>query len=387
MSSLIPGAGVIGLTVLCCLVISGPPRAAADNRAVHSLDKSIERHQDRLRRLSRRERDLLARYGRLTGLLTRIKAEVESLDTRLIRLKKEIERRQVNALVSGKRLSEVKSRFARRLRAYYKFTKAGGLGFVLGSPLRGRVLGRDVYLRFVLDRDKQALDGFLARRSEFERFMAGLRRTRGTIDAALDRRRRELLKYRKFAAERRRVIGRLRGQKSAASNLVADLRLRRTLGKGASHQAPSRVMVSAPGSWRPSGPSILARRGRLPWPVDPGSILSTRRERIGGRRSQGLVLGVRPGTPVKSIFAGRVVFVGSLRGYGRMLIISHGHRVYSVLARLKGIRVKSGQVVAAGQTLGYSGPERAGGRDDLYFEIRRGPKKENPLAWVGRSGR
>ena len=73
------------------------------------------------------------------------------------------------------------------------------------------------------------------------------------------------------------------------------------------------------------GSQFASRKGSLPWPVH-----GTVRSRFGQTRADGrlvwhgIVLAADEGTPVTSIFRGRVVFADWLRGFGLLTIIDHG---------------------------------------------------------------
>ncbi len=63
----------------------------------------------------------------------------------------------------------------------------------------------------------------------------------------------------------------------------------------------------------------------------------------------------RTGFPVKSINAGRVLFRGDLFFGGNTLIIDHGAALYSYYMHLSKFRVKAGESVKRGETIGYVG--------------------------------
>jgi len=70
-----------------------------------------------------------------------------------------------------------------------------------------------------------------------------------------------------------------------------------------------------------------------------------------------------------------------------MVIVGHGHRIYSIMAHLAEIKVKAGRDVKTGQVIGRTERVGPGGPASLYFEIRRGFKAQNTLSWMGRRAR
>jgi lipoprotein NlpD len=130
----------------------------------------------------------------------------------------------------------------------------------------------------------------------------------------------------------------------------------------------------APAEVRPSGAP------RLAWPLSgPVTSLYGRR---GRRHHDGIDIGAPPGTEVRAAAGGAVVYVGSLRGYGRMIIILHDGgfaTVYAHNARQQvraGARVRRGDLIATvGRTGRTTGP-------NLHFEVRRNNIAYDPLAML-----
>ncbi len=75
------------------------------------------------------------------------------------------------------------------------------------------------------------------------------------------------------------------------------------------------------------------------------------------------------GAEVRAIGPGKVIHVGRLPGYGTVTILDHGQRSYSLYGRLAQVRVKSGAIVGAGETLATVGELDPKGRN-FYFETR-----------------
>jgi murein DD-endopeptidase MepM/ murein hydrolase activator NlpD len=60
-------------------------------------------------------------------------------------------------------------------------------------------------------------------------------------------------------------------------------------------------------------------------------------------------------TPVGPVFAGKVIFAGVYGGYGKVIVIKHANKRYTLYGHLNKIIVTKGQVVAARQIMAYSG--------------------------------
>lgn len=87
-----------------------------------------------------------------------------------------------------------------------------------------------------------------------------------------------------------------------------------------------------------------------------------------------------PNTPVLAADDGAIAFVGQEETYGNLIVISHGQDRQTRYAHLSTVRVKIGQQVKAGDTIGTVG---ATGKPDLnashlHFEVRY----RSPVGWV-----
>lgn len=128
---------------------------------------------------------------------------------------------------------------------------------------------------------------------------------------------------------------------------------------------------------------LLPQKGRLLWPV-PGKLMvgfgTSRHGDLGTLiESHGFEIGATVGTPVSAAANGRVIFAKSLRGYGKLMIVDHGDKYYTLYAHMARFTKQVGDYIAAAEAIAYSGYE---GRDSIYFEIRRDGKPIDPAGWL-----
>jgi septal ring factor EnvC (AmiA/AmiB activator) len=100
-----------------------------------------------------------------------------------------------------------------------------------------------------------------------------------------------------------------------------------------------------------------------------------------GVHARGLTFEVAPDVPVIAPRAGRVVYAGPFRGYGRVVIIDHGGGWTSVITNLASIEVDVGDAVAMGRRIGRTGPSQS----RVTVELRRGGRPY-PIAPLIASG-
>ena len=97
--------------------------------------------------------------------------------------------------------------------------------------------------------------------------------------------------------------------------------------------------------------------------------------------SNGITIQSAEGTPVRSVYGGRVVFAKWLRGYGRIIIIYHGGDYYSLYGHLAEFKIEIGQEVEPDKVIGLVGDSGSLEGAALYFEIRHHGKPVDPDPW------
>jgi len=128
--------------------------------------------------------------------------------------------------------------------------------------------------------------------------------------------------------------------------------------------------------------SFATQRGRLAWPLQGKVVTAFGAADESGRRSSGLLLAAKTGSPVHAISHGRVAFADWLRGYGLMLIVDHGDGYLSLYGCNETLLKDVGDWVDAGETIatsGASGGQKAAG---LYFELRAKGQAVDPRGWL-----
>ena len=103
-----------------------------------------------------------------------------------------------------------------------------------------------------------------------------------------------------------------------------------------------------------------------------------------GLVSKGISILTRKGAQVIAPYDGEVAYAGDFRGYGRLLIISHGEGYHSLLAGLSRIHVVVGQILLANEPVGEMGGND-GGTPTLYVELRQAGEAIDPTPWLAAS--
>jgi septal ring factor EnvC (AmiA/AmiB activator) len=129
-----------------------------------------------------------------------------------------------------------------------------------------------------------------------------------------------------------------------------------------------------------------AQKGLLAPPV-PGAVITSFRQKVKGKFdvssiADGIDIRVENGVEIKSVYDGKIIHSGYLRGYGNLIIIDHGQQYFSLISRAAEFYKKEGTKVATGEIIGVTGEGDPLYGEGLHFEIRRGSNPEDPLLWL-----
>jgi len=179
------------------------------------------------------------------------------------------------------------------------------------------------------------------------------------------------------------LLTKLREQKSIYMASTTDLRT--TAGS-------LQEMVDAWGEQNGNGGAGSApfreMKGLLPWPTKGKTKVPFGRVRNSASptytQHYGIDIEVPAGSEVRAVHNGMVAYCDRFVVYGKLLIVDHANKYYSVYAHCADILVQKGDLVKAGQTVASVGKTGSPKKPFLYFEIREDGRPVDPTAWLQR---
>jgi len=384
----------LSLVLLTLLCWGGPPGWAASSPAANAreqrtklrqIQEAIDRQKKAVRKTEAVEENTVEKLNALETRIARFKRELQVYKWNLER--NQAEKRKVESEL--KKLSsqflEKEAQFKDRLRALYKqgydftsqaaFTESDWLDLVT----------RTRYLRAVLHRDRERMAKFAAQRAVLEASQDHLRRLETSILAYQKKAAEAQSQLAEERAEKSRLLAQIRLTKARQLQAQKELeataqRLQKLIQELERRQASLRSRDGQRGKTEPIG------RGTLPWPVS-GEVSAFFGKTLHPKYDvytfhKGIDIAAASGSSIRTVAPGEVLYANELKGYGNILIIDHGNRLYSIYGHLAQILVKVGDQVRAGQSIARLGPGNSESDPTLYFEIRRQGKPEDPLNWL-----
>lgn len=158
---------------------------------------------------------------------------------------------------------------------------------------------------------------------------------------------------------------------------------------GAGQYAQAQARSSSPN--RPRGASSVTGRepgregdapARLRWPVQ--GVLYSRFGPRGATRHDGIDIAAPEGTLIRAAADGTVIYAGTQRGYGNIVILRHEGDLITLYAHNQKNLAKDGETVRAGQPIATVGRTGRASGPHCHFEVRRGTTPDDPLLYLPR---
>ena len=369
--------------ILVLIAMVGLSSARSENPG----NADLERVRGEIVRLRRKLEDVHAQAASAQRALEEAGLELDIRDRELqiaVNLQSQIEQQQKAAEAQvaeiGPRIQRQKQFLRRRLDALYRL---GGLSYVrmlMSIDDRRDPVEAMSMLSYLVSRDSRAVTRFQASREALRLRVVDLAdrgQRLGQMRRVVEERRRAVVAARD---EQQHVLASLRGEGSQSQHQLSELQEKaRRLEHLLDVLARQKAGAAAP-------TDIRVVQGALDWPAQ-GKVL----ERFGVQTNpkfstvtfnNGLKIASPAGTSVHAVFAGTVLFSQWFKGYGNLIILDHGYRIFSLYGNLKSPAVSPGDRVLAGQALAGVGESEDARSGYLYFEIRQDNKPEDPQKWL-----
>ncbi len=359
-----------------------PARAAAlkaNKQKLSVVKKRIKEERSRIKKILRRETSVLAGINRINKNIVQKRRALKKLKRSLGRIQKNIRSADSKVGVLERKRKKILRRLAVRLRAMYKMRNGQiiNMAFSPGMKDSTDIGRRHKYMTLITEFDSGLL-------GEYEENLAKLESERKrlvALRAGLQTARRDLLLKKKekegLKGDRVALLVAVREEKEGRLRMVEELT------KAAEHL--SELLEGLKDKNGFSGSGFAAMKGLLRRPVR-GAVTS----RFGKVRhpkfktitfNKGIVIDAPAGKPVKSVYRGKVVYTGWLKGYGQIMIIGHGGGYYTLFAHLESILKKRGDLVEKGAEIALVGDSGPYAEPGLYFEIRKKGVPQDPMKW------
>ena len=342
------------------------------------------REREQFQKFGEKERTLLEELSDLDKEISERRGNLRELQEKLGETKKTFKERETKLRHLENSTVNVEERLGKRLDAFYRYAKRGFLRTLATSAGLDQLRQRIKYLQIIMAGDSQLVREMSALQKE----------CREQISFAKD----EMMEVERLEKEETKAFASLRKDLDKRVALLMRIHKEKEF-----HETAVRELESAAKSLRDTLVSLersqenRQRRdlpvdfdqsmGKLPLPIRGKIVKEGRHAGPGGQNGQkGIYIEGAAGAEVKAVFPGRVEFSGQMKGYGEMVILNHGSRYFSISARLAKRSKKEGDMIKAGEVIGFLGPSDGANPPKLYFEVRLGENPLDPGKWLNAHG-
>jgi septal ring factor EnvC (AmiA/AmiB activator) len=351
-----------------------------ETKKLAELRAELEQKREAVRDLDNQQRSLVSSLGELDESLSKLTDERDKAKKRLDDLQSELGELESKAAVEEHALGDARARLEARLRALYVGGEGGTARALLGAEGFEELALRRRFLQSLTENDGKLVDDVA---STTERVRATKQRLKEATDEAAF--------TEKQIEDQRTLIETTRGDRQAAIARIGsekDLAAREAKELEDQQQKLALLVTNLVDDANRRALHVglqkrgILAKGKLPRPVEGvvirkfGVIVDpdTKAENV----SNGIEIRADAGTPVAAVADGKVVHVGWMRGFGRVVILDHGDGHHTISAHLSKPTVNRGDEVKRGQTIGLVGDTESLNGPKLYFELRENGHPRDP---------
>lgn len=362
--------------------------AASVDRDLERIKKKIANEKRGLTQLQAKEGSVLESLGKIQAELDKRNEELKAAQAKWLSVAKELAAKQSEARRLSESVASRRELFQRRAAALYRWQKGGSSLMILNGEMSlSDFLRRRNYLQAALGFDRELLnqlqeqsrqheilrDELARKKAELSEQKQAISRAKEAVRQEAEKKKALLASLRREKSTRLRVLKEMEAAAQRLEKMIEELS-KRALGKP--KETPA---LPVPGG------GLGAMRGRLDWPVN-GPISAPygrfkHPEFVAEIVRNGIDIEAATGEEVRAVEQGRVVYADRFSGYGKMVVLDHGDRYFTIYAHLSEILKKNGDEVRRGEVLGRVGDSDSLGGSKLYFELRKDGHSVDPQPW------
>jgi septal ring factor EnvC (AmiA/AmiB activator) len=348
----------------------------------NQIESAKQRHASDAAQLAEAEQQLATVMEALNAAELAVQRQQESVEQARVELARLTDEQARQQQVMANRAVEL-----------YRQGSGVPLASVLGADSAEEALQRSTYVEVLSRADKAAFESVEIAQTAVDAQRATLEAEEEILERVAEQQRAIVADVQALRNERALVAAgseeALRGLEAQERHLESESRQIAALARAASQaEAGARAAraAAASRSAQPaasgSAPAPAAAASGWTWPAR-GPVTSEYGRRW-GRMHEGIDIGAPTGAAVVAARPGRVSFVGTMGGYGNLVLIDHGGGIVTAYAHLSAFAVSNGAQVGGGQRIGSIGCTGSCTGPHLHFEVRVNGSAQNPRNYLGR---
>ena len=350
----------------------------AKQKQLETIQKELQDKRRKLQVTKQKEAEILGRLVLINKGLQETREQLTMTQDRLSKNEKRLSQLSSQLQEEKRRLDSQSSLFERRIREVYKTGGLDMLELLLSGSNLSDFMHRTYFFEKLLGQDLQSLKEIQDNHERVKQRKNDLEATTGEVRELVGLINRKKQVFESQKEQKQQIYEFLASRQKDYEKQVAEW-------EQTSREIEVWIQKVIAEHQKKSG-NAHAGSGRFIWPLT-GRITSPfgyRRNPLFRRISfhTGIDIAVPYGSPFQAADGGEVIFSGWWDGYGKCVIVDHGHGYTTLYGHMSRIYVKESQVVDKGTTLGLVGSTGYSTGPHLHFEVRVNGKPTNPRAYL-----
>jgi murein hydrolase activator len=381
-------AGAITLTTTVFL----PAQAAQDSKAEAQQAETKQQLADlraKMDALTKEQADTAARRDSANAALSKqsdavsaAARAVRDTDAQIATKQQQLDQLQTQRNALSQRLDTQRAAIADLLRATYAVGQGSDLRLLLGDEDIARIARSLAYSKYFQQDRVQKVQDLMTQLAKLQDLETQISTEQQALQTTRSQRAQQASSLEQQRKTQQQLASQIDAQyKNQAQKLTAmkqnaqsldDLlaKLQKAIDEAAREaERKARANPTVPSG---GGKAMANIRGNLPWPA-AGSVHSF---------GNGVLIAAPRGSEVHAVAAGRVVYAHFMRGYGQLIILSHGSGWLSMYGNNETLLHGVGDDVTAGEALGTA-MLATSDSNGVYFELRHNGQPVDPRSWLG----
>ncbi len=351
-----------------------------EKRKLETLKAEIRKIEKELQKIKKTKSGLEEYLKRLEYGLSTIESNINRVNTKIYFIKKKIKNIEARIAYTNKEINNLSDLLSDYLYLLYRNGKDKILlKILLTSSNIGDFMMREKSIAIVTKEAAYLIKSLKSKAYQLKKEKEDLEKEKEALYIVLEQKELERQKYKLMIQAKRETIKRL--SKDEAYFLKTKKELEESSKKVQS------IIESLSKKTKEKRYALLKKRkGILSWPVKV-KVVSLFGKKVHPEFktvyfSSGIDILAKEGEKVRAAADGEVIYVGSMRGLGKLVIIYHGGNIATIYAYLKDVLVKNHDVIRRGTVIGTVGLSPKTGDPTLHFEVRVDTAPVDPLQWL-----
>ena len=359
-----------------------------EKQRLKKIEQQIKSVKDEINNLQKKESGYLETLHKIEKLLQDTEKELQAIERDLELAQKEIKQGEDELIREKHILKERNIVLESRLREIYKRPLTGYLEILFNSESFSDFLTRSRYIKNILSLDAEVINDIRQQMKKIENNKMNLENREEILSLLKKEVEKEKENIEFSIKAKKSIINKLDSQKEAYLKALKELEQSSQEIENIIERIYKQQEEDSKKASQKEVPAITLepKKGILALPLQGKLISEYGRQKNTDFNTytfnSGIDISAPLGQVVHAAGSGDVIYTGSIKGYGQIIIIDHGGRITTLYAHLSKILIDIGDKVKKGQPIGQVGDSGGVSSTRLHFEVRVEGKPTDPMNWL-----